>query len=105
MADARGSAKLLLNRCKKTTLDDSDIERFIETIAIDGVELDDVFCVGIPAPDVVGGSLRVNPDVFDKLSNRIIDLRGLRANKWEVFIRGIPNPEWLQVELEVRRGY
>ncbi len=99
----RGSEKLLWNRWQHP-LTQADLGQLIESIDIDGVRTDDVFCHGTPQPDIFRGSLTVRKDVFDNLSNRLLGLKDLRLRQFEVFPYGIPMIDELRVDFEIGRG-
>lgn len=101
---ARGSLELLWQRCEKATLGREDLIRVVEAISFDGIGVEDVFCIGIPAPEFIRGSLTAQKDTFDRLSNRLLDLQGLRLRELDVFPYGIPAIDAVRVNFEIGRG-
>lgn len=105
VAQPRGSLELVRQRCENSELEEKDIALFLQAIEMSGIKLEDCFCRGIPRPDIISGTLSVNREVFDKLSNRLLDLETLRVSRWEVFPYGIPVIDNLRVELDLIRGF
>lgn len=103
----RGSLELIKRRLRNRDISEDDVARFVEAVEFDGSLIDDVFIVGTPNPNVVRGTIEVQKEVFDKLSNSLLDVsaKGLRVAKWEVFPYGIPVIDKVRVDVEIVKGF
>jgi hypothetical protein len=95
----RGSSKLILERWKTREFGEGEVRELLKSLDVDGVELLEYFPIGIPAPEVIHGTIRVNPKKIGPLLERWLDLN-VAWRKWEVFPIGIPVPDDLLIKFE-----
>lgn len=105
MEEKRGSIQLLQKYCETRELRDEDLAAFMEAVQFDGVILDNVFCKGQPAPDVIVGSLTVTKKAFSRFATRFFDIPEYKAVKFDVFPKGVPQIRDFRIDVEVIRGF
>ena len=99
MSDARGSVRLLRERCSRE-IGETEVQRLFDALDLRGVVVHDVLCKGQPRPDLLSGRVTVPRDALDNVMNRLLDLKGLRLEKIDIFPNGIPDIESLLARFE-----
>lgn len=73
-----------------------DLKRIVEVLS-QGGRLVEYFPKGQPLPDVVHGTIQVGKKDVGRVLQRLVDLRGVRVQRLEVFPLGIPVIDELMV--------
>ena len=98
----RGSERMMQERMERTTLSPEQLQQLVELSRRDGVELRNIWIYGQPAPDVVSGSLDVNPDNAASIVQELLS-QEIRF-RLELFPLGIPFPEIVRIDFG-NRGF
>ena len=98
----RGSTELLRKRWANP-LPDGALDTVAGAIDIEGVRVNDVFCLGMPSPEFITGTATVKKDVFDTLSNNLLRLEACQLLELNAFPCGIPVPDEVRVDFRIGR--
>ena len=98
----RGTAKLLRERWAAPMPDDA-IETVLRAVEIEGSTVNDIFCLGIPSPEFVTGTVTVKRDNFDRIANNLLNLKACRLLDMNAFPCGIPELEAVRVDFRIGR--
>lgn len=98
----RGSIELLRKRWANALPDDA-LERVVEAVDIEGVRVNDIFCVGTPNPEFITGTATAARDTFDRLANNLLGLEVCRLLDLDAFPCGIPKIDEVRVDFRVGR--
>ena len=98
----RGSVEVLKKRWARPLPDDA-LDNVAAAIDIDGVRVNDVFCLGTPQPEFITGTATAKRDVFDTLANNLLRLEVCRLVDFKAFPCGIPGIEEVRVDFKIGR--
>lgn len=100
--ELRGSIEVLKKRWANPLPEDA-LATVARTIDIDGVRVNDVFCLGTPNPEFITGRVTAERDSFDTLVNNLLRLEVCRLIDLEAFPCGIPQIDEVMVDFRVGR--
>lgn len=98
----RGSIATLRKRWANPLPEDA-LDRVVEAIDIDGVRVNDVFCLGTINPEFITGSVTTKRDSFDRFANNLLRLEVCKLLDLTARPSGLPEADEVAVDFRVGR--
>lgn len=100
------TAEQLEQQLAQGALSKDELKRIAGAVkALAGLDLDEIFPVGIVRPDGLRGRARVAPGRIGGLMDDLVAERNAPVRSWRVFPVGIPAPDQFVLEVDIGRPW